>query len=96
MKRKTRLRKIRRLRKWRDEIFTCDNAGRMKHLLFRYPDIRGYETSTGGFRMSRCKVTLHSGHEFYGEEHLFLDDTILSVVKELYLYFGNQLLSQQP
>ena len=92
MSRRRKYREIKALRKWRDSVFYEENEGRKKTLTFNYHKVKRTDMSTGGLRMSYCKITLHTGHEFYGKKHIFLSKTIESSVEQVYKYLANELL----
>ena len=93
MKRKTKYRKIKKLREWRDDAFRSDNYGRTKQLIFDHPQVQKISINHGGFRITDCDVRLHDGTEFYCRESIFIEKTLDKMIEKLYKYFAEQLLT---
>jgi hypothetical protein len=65
-----RLDQIREVRAMRDEMLTCDNLGRMKHLLMEMPEVRGYEITDYEIRKGvvlKLKGGFEYGFSGYGD-----------------------------
>ena len=58
------LNEIKKMRSIRDEILTCDNAGRLRKLIVSFDNIRLYDYRSGGMRESCITVRLDNGYEF--------------------------------
>lgn len=84
MFRKFKLKRLRKLRKVRDEILKEENEGRVNHLLFSMPGVRRVYTRSGLGRSNYCEVDFYDGFSFskFGDSVI---DAMKNVVTEVYL-----------
>jgi len=84
MIKKEKLKKIKKIRKLRDEILICNNIGRIKYLMFKFPNVLRIDTQYINDELNKAEIKLIEGYTYlkYGKDSL----------KELTLIAYNQLL----
>lgn len=55
--------RIKKRRKFRDEVLTCKNEGRLKYLIIELPEVTGY-TLTESWNEGKVEVTLREGYQY--------------------------------
>ncbi|GAG51402.1 unnamed protein product [marine sediment metagenome] len=83
--RKERAKKRKRLRSIVAEMRKEENNGRLRHLLFSFPDVVSVTLDSGGWSKARCEARLRSGHEFTGRS-LFAQDAIRNCAAKVAFY----------
>jgi len=73
LSKKWRFNEIRQVRRIRDEILTCENEGRAKHLLMELPNVKGYKSETGSFSKSYLTLKLVGGFEYIFHENELIE-----------------------